>query len=89
MIVLSRRLPDPLNTYNEKYEDLIVDKVNGEKIQTLKEMKDLISQLEDEFLVIEFQNEVTPIVLKAKSLYDADKRIKERYNINELEYLKD
>ncbi|MBN1521512.1 MAG: trypsin-like peptidase domain-containing protein [Candidatus Aureabacteria bacterium] len=89
MIVLSRRMPDPVNTYCENYEDLLVDTINGSQVSTLKDMKELVQNLDEEFLVIEFQNDVTPVVLKTETLKNVDKRIMERYNISSLEYLKE
>ena len=86
-IVISRRLPDPVNTYSEDYEDLIVDKVNGQEVRTLKDMRNIVHNLKDKYLIIELQNDVTPVVLKADTIHEADARIMKRYNIKEMEYL--
>ena len=88
-IVLCKRLPDPVNTYCEDYEDLIITSVNGKKMNSLREMRDLKNNIKEGFIVIEFENDVSPIVLKAENIHDADQRIMKRYNINKMENLKE
>jgi S1-C subfamily serine protease len=88
-IVLTKRLPDEVNTYCENYESFVVDKVNGRSVKTLKEMKELISTLQDKFIVIDFLGFVPPIVLKREDLVQANERIMQRYNIQEAFYLEE
>ncbi len=89
LIILSRRLPDPVNTYCENYEDLAVKKVNGQNVYTLKDMKEAIYNARGEYLVIEFYVDVPPIVVKIKDLEKANKRIMKLYNIRALEHIKE
>ena len=89
LVILSRRLPDPVNTYCENYEDLPVDKVNGQKIYTLQDMKKAIKNTKGEYIVIEFAVKVPPIVIKKQDLEEADKRIMKIYNISSLEHIEE
>ena len=86
MIVISKILPDPVNTYLSRFEDTIVDQVNGAKVRTLDDLAKAL-QSQAPFHVIRVVDDPQPIVLETQAVAKADKRILKRYGISRAAYL--
>lgn len=80
VVVLSEVLPDPVNTYITPFKGGIVDGINGRQIRSLQDVAAAFDE-PGEFHVIKLLGEGRPIVLERAALKDADRRIKERYNV--------
>lgn len=83
LVALTSVLPDP---YVLGYQDarlLVVDTVNGRKISRVADVQEAMRQPQDGFHVIEFLrgDNLRRIVLDAKEMEAATKRILERYRI--------
>jgi S1-C subfamily serine protease len=80
IVILTAILPDPLNTYLTEFREGIVDKINGKKIDTLKDMAAAFAE-KPEFYVIEFLGTGRPLVLERAAVEAARERIKTRYAV--------
>lgn len=80
VVVLSGILPDPINVYLGAFRNAIVDKVNGEKINTLDDLAAAFKKDSDRY-VINVIGTGLPIVLERKDLEAAKQRIMTRYNV--------
>jgi S1-C subfamily serine protease len=80
VIVLSAILPDPLNTYLGEFREGIVETINGEHVQVLKEVAAAFAKPAD-FYVVEFLGAARPLVLERAAVEAARERIKRRYNV--------
>src|SRR5260370_38780628 len=65
VIVLTKILPDPINTYLAAYRGGIVDEINGKKIRTLEELAKTFTKASDRF-VVNIICEGPPLVLYPK-----------------------
>jgi S1-C subfamily serine protease len=86
VIVLSDILPDPINTYLGGLRQSIVTKINGKEIKTLLDVANAFKQPSEQY-VIDLLGEGRPVVLEAAAVNAAKDRIKDRYNIQQDEYL--
>lgn len=80
VIVLSAILPDPINAYLEEFKNGILNKINGNKIRTLKEAADAFAAPAEHY-VIELVGSSRPIVLEANQVQEARSRILGRYRV--------
>lgn len=88
VIVISKVLPDPINTYQSRFVNTIVEEINGFKIKTLEDVTEAFNKSSD-FYVIRVVGDPQPLVLEAKAVAEARERILKRYRITQEEYLKD
>ncbi len=88
VIVISKVLPDPINTYQERFIGTIVDTINGTKVRTLEDVAAIFDRPAD-FYVIRVVGDPQPLVLEAKAVAVARQRILERYKIPQERYLQD
>jgi S1-C subfamily serine protease len=88
VVVISKVLPDPIDTYQDRFVDTIVDTINGTKIKTLEDLAAAFDRPED-FYVIRVVGDPQPLVLDAKAVAKARLRILERYRIPLERYLGD
>lgn len=80
VVVLSEVLPDPVNTYITPFKGGIIERINGRQIRSLQDVAAAFDEPGD-FHVIELLGEGRPIVLDRAALPEADRRIKDRYNV--------
>jgi S1-C subfamily serine protease len=80
IIVLSDVLPDPVNTYLADFAGLIVDKVNGRKIKTMRELVEALDGPE-ETVAIESAGRERPVVLEKSKVNEARQRILTNYGV--------
>lgn len=88
IIVLSKILPDPINTYLRGFVNAIVEKINGRKIRILEDVSDAF-KLSSEYYVIEFLGRGRPLVLERKAVMEAREHILRGYGVSSEEYLGD
>jgi len=83
IVVLTQVLPDPINTHLDGFVDQVVDEINGVKIRTMKDVHKALYETkpEGDFHVISLLGEGRPIVLDKNWTDDANKRVKEKYNV--------
>jgi S1-C subfamily serine protease len=88
VVVISKVLPDPINTYQKRFVNTIVDEINGVKVKTLEDVADAFKK-PDAFYVIRVVGDPQPLVMEAKAVAEARERILQRYRIPQEQYLKD
>jgi len=88
VVVISKVLPDPINTYQNRFVNTIVEEINGTKIRTLEDVAKAFKN-KAEFYVIRVVGDPQPLVLEAKAVANARKRILKRYRISQEQYLED
>ncbi len=91
LVVLSLVLPDFYNIgYQERNaQNLVLDKANGLRIDTLKSLANALKSPEDGFHVFEFKkgSALQKIILDAEKLDAANQRIAKRYRIAQFQKL--
>jgi S1-C subfamily serine protease len=88
VVVISKVLPDPINTYQDRFINTIVDTINDNKIKTLEDVAAAFDRQED-FYVIRVVGDPQPLVLEAKAVSKARQRILDRYRVPVERYLGD
>jgi S1-C subfamily serine protease len=88
VVVISKVLPDPINTYQSRFVNTIVDEINGAKMKTLEDVAEAFNQPAD-FYVVRVVGDPQPLVLEAKAATNARDRILKRYRITQDAYLED
>ena len=88
VVVISKTLPDPINTYQDRFINTIIDTINDIKVRTLEDVAAAFDK-PDSFFVIRVVGDPQPLVLEAKAVKAARQRILERYGINQERYLGD
>jgi hypothetical protein len=86
IVILSQVLPDAFNLGYEEQRGFAVDKVNGQRVTSLIELRDALKQPKDKFHVIDFvpNESLQRIVLAAGDAErEATQRILERFGITE------
>lgn len=80
-ILINQVLPDAINTYISGLSDVIVDKINGQKINSLEDVISAVKKPAGAYHIIEVEGNGKPIILKAAGIDDANERILLKYNI--------
>lgn len=86
IVILSQVLPDAFNLGYQEQRGFAVDKVNGQRVTSLTELRDALKQPKDKFHVIDFvpNESLQRIVLAAGDAErKATERILERFGITE------
>jgi S1-C subfamily serine protease len=86
VVVFSATLPDAINTYFEGYRNSVVDKVNGVKIRTLRDLATALKK-DVEHHVIHLLGKSRPVVIEAAQVADASERIRRQYRVTDSSYL--
>ena len=88
VVIISKVLPDPINTYQGRFVNTIVDEINGVKMKTLKDVADAFKK-PDKFFVVRVVGDPQPLVLEASAATNSRKRILKRYRIEQDAFLGD
>jgi S1-C subfamily serine protease len=86
IIVISKILPDPTTSYLSRFQHAIVDQVNDVKIRTLTDLATAFNT-PAKFYVIRLVGEPQPLVLEARAVKAAQKRIEQQYGITQQAYV--
>ncbi|MEM9478952.1 MAG: trypsin-like peptidase domain-containing protein [Verrucomicrobiota bacterium] len=91
IIVLTTILPDAINSQLRGFEKSVVDKINGKRVRTIKDVNRILKNMPDdqEFVEIKVLGEGRPIVMQRELIPEAQERIKETYNVLNDHYLAD
>ncbi|NCN08626.1 MAG: PDZ domain-containing protein [Leptospira sp.] len=86
IVILSRVLPDQKNLGYQEFQDLIVQKVNGENIFNLKDLKKRILSNNSEYVSIEFSGGKI-IIIRSDIIAEIDRNILNNYKLKYLDNL--
>ncbi len=87
LILLSRVLPAPVNQYYTGLTDRVVERVNGRKIATLRDLVASFEAQTGDYHLIEFEGDAPPCVLSAVQIKEENARILEQYGVNQDRHL--
>ena len=88
VIIISAILSDPINTYLAGFKDGIIDRINGTKINTLDDIANELRKPASQY-VIDLLHEGRPIVLESSAVAAARERIRQRYNVEKDQNLRE
>jgi S1-C subfamily serine protease len=88
VILLSKILPDPINTYLKGFVNSIVERINGKTIRTLDDVAEAFRQPADR-LVINVLGRGRPIVLETAAALQANERVRRGYGVRSEAWLED
>jgi S1-C subfamily serine protease len=80
-VVFYRKLDHPINSHSDYFQNLILEKVNGNSVNSLSDLKKYIRENKDPFLRLEFLDIEFPLILKTSELKKAEKEIEKLYNL--------
>lgn len=86
VVVISKILPDPINSHLGRFVNAIVDQVNDVKIRTLDDLAKVFAS-SAEFFVIRVVGDPQPLVLEARAVQQARERILQQYGVGKEVYL--
>jgi hypothetical protein len=87
-VVFTSVLPDSINTYCREFTGQIIDRINGVKILRLKDVADaLTKETDDGFITVKLLGEGRPVVLDRKEAAAAQKRILDKYNVDDAAWI--
>lgn len=83
LVILSQVLPDPINVGYQEFRNLVVDKINGQKVRRLSDVRQALKNPSDGVHRIEFfrGDSLQRMLLDASMLEAATGRVLERYGI--------
>jgi S1-C subfamily serine protease len=82
-VILSARLPDPINADSERFVNGIVRAVNGRRVRNLQDFAAEWSYARGDYVVVEFLNRESPLVLSHADLKQAEQRVRTKYGVQE------
>ncbi len=84
-VVLTRRLPDPVNIYAENFLHRIVKSVNGLPVKNFTHFRQLLKQARRQGprLVLDFHDYPLPLVFRLSDLQKAKSRVLKRHGIQQ------
>lgn len=81
IIVLSDRLPHAVNTHAGSYIEEILIGVNGQRVDSLEQLSEILQKDSAEFLVFNFWEKPLPYVVNSKNARVADPEIVKQYKL--------
>ena len=85
IVILSQVLPHPSNVGLQRQGGSIVSKVNGEPLKSLKQLKTLLDDTQQDVIKLSLEPGDSPLWLSPQTLKNADLDIQRSYGINILE----
>jgi hypothetical protein len=90
IVVLTRVESDPLTSQLDGFAGLVVDKINGVEVSSLKELHEILNaEKPPEYFVIELFGAPRPLILPSAEVAAANERVKRQYAIPSLSNLED
>jgi hypothetical protein len=80
-VILTGRLPHPVNTYCDGYLNQVIASVNGRSIARIDDIPPALQQSTNGFHVLRFEGNDNPLILDARLAEKANADIMARYNI--------
>lgn len=88
IVILTRVLTDPVNSYVGDFQGTAIESINGEKITSLQQAHDLLHPEETpEFFVIKCEGIERPIIIPGDKASEASSRTEKNYGISAPFYL--
>jgi len=81
-VVLTRVLPAPVNRYYSGVTDMIIKKVNGKKIKSIRDLVEAFDGNKGEYHVIEFDGHYAPCVLQSKLVAIENPAVLKSYGVS-------
>ncbi|MGJ8678394.1 MAG: trypsin-like peptidase domain-containing protein [Akkermansiaceae bacterium] len=83
IVILTRVLADPINTYIRNYAGTAIESINGEKVTSLEQVHELLHPTETpEFFVIKCEGIERPIIIPGDKAQVASSRTEASYGIS-------
>ncbi|TGN00080.1 S1C family serine protease [Leptospira dzoumogneensis] len=80
-VVLYRKLAHPVNSSSDYFLNLVLESVNGEEINSLADLKRILSGSKSKFLKLKFLNIDLPLILDRDEAQKADSQIRSTYGL--------
>ena len=80
-VVLSEILSDEVNSYASRFEDLVVESVNGVEIRSLSDLPEALQNDMNGFCLIKFMGTPRPLVLDAEKAAQNHNEILQKYQV--------
>ncbi|TGL47623.1 serine protease [Leptospira wolffii] len=80
-VVLYRKLAHPVNASADFYLNLVLESVNGEKVDSLADLKRIVSDSKSRFLKLKFLDVELPLILDREEVGKADAQIRSTYGL--------
>jgi S1-C subfamily serine protease len=80
-ILLYRKLSHPINSSSDYFLNMVVDSVNGKKIDSLEDLTSEIQNAKSKNIVIYFKDISLPLILNRDEAVNSDLEIKKSYNV--------
>ena len=88
IVILTRVLDDPINTYISEYAGTVIDSINDEKVTSLEHAHSLLyPEKHPEFFVIKCMGLEKPIIIPGAKVSEANQRTQSNYGISQLYHL--
>ena len=87
-IILSRVLSHPTNIGLQGINNMIIEKVNGKTVKSLKDFAEILNDSKDDLIKLTLSPGNIPLLLSKKVLKSADMDVGEHYGIHTLQDLK-
>lgn len=88
IVVFATRLPHPINSYADDYDDKVLTAINGQPIQSMQDVDRIISESTEEYLVFDFYGPEAPLVIPRVAALAAHKEILTQYDVSPEKWLK-
>ena len=85
--VLTQRLPNPINVNMEQYVGEVVESVNGQRIKSLRGLKNALVKSKQDLIEIKFIGNEVPLIISQKDAFKNSDKILEEYHITQSERL--
>jgi S1-C subfamily serine protease len=85
--VFSTLLPHEVNQGAENFQGLVIEKVNGEVVKSMRDLKNKIEKSNKEFIHLKFIGQDIPLVLLKKATTNSNEEILNKYHIKSGERL--
>ncbi len=82
-VVLYRKLAHPVNSSADYYLNLVLESVNGEKVNSLADLKKIVSDSKSRFLKLKFLDIELPLVFDREEVQNADAHIRSTYGLEQ------
>jgi S1-C subfamily serine protease len=80
-VILTGRLPHPVNTYCDGYVNQVLASVNGQAIGRIDDIPEALTKATNGFHIVRFEGNDNPLILDARLVAEADPDILARYSI--------
>lgn len=88
LVVLTRILSNPINTYAQKYQGAVLHSINGTEVTSLQHAHNLLHpDKTPEFFILRFDGGDTPLIFPGKKSIELSPAIAKRYGLSTTHYL--